>query len=170
MKQERRLVKVSKEHNEEAQKLLGLMGIPYIIAPTEAEAQCAELAKKGKVYAAASEDMDTLCYRTPFLLRHLTFSEAKKEPIHEIDTELVLRGLDLTIEQFVDLCIMLGCDYCESIRGVGPVTALKLIKTHGSIEKIVEFIESGSQTTLNGKSQKTGLTNKQECCFLTLKL
>ncbi|CAI4577232.1 AAC_collapsed_G0032600.mRNA.1.CDS.1 [Saccharomyces cerevisiae] len=151
MKQERRLVKVSKEHNEEAQKLLGLMGIPYIIAPTEAEAQCAELAKKGKVYAAASEDMDTFCYRTPFLLRHLTFSEAKKEPIHEIDTELVLRGLDLTIEQFVDLCIMLGCDYCESIRGVGPVTALKLIKTHGSIEKIVEFIESGESNNTKWK-------------------
>ena len=136
MKQERRLVKVSKEHNEEAQKLLELMGIPYIIAPTEAEAQCAELAKKGKVYAAASEDMDTLCYRTPFLLRHLTFSEAKKEPIHEIDTELVLRGLDLTIEQFVDLCIMLGCDYCESIRGVGPVTALKPVSyTHLDVYK-----------------------------------
>ncbi|QLL30572.1 hypothetical protein HG536_0A03900 [Torulaspora globosa] len=143
MKQERRLVKVSPEHNAEAKQLLELMGIPYITAPAEAEAQCAELAKKGKVYAAASEDMDTLCYRTPYLLRHLTFSEAKKEPIHEIDTETVLKGLDLTIEQFIDLGIMLGCDYCESIRGIGPVTALKLIKEHGSLEKIVEYIESG---------------------------
>ena len=143
LKQERRLVKVSPEHNEEAKHLLKLMGIPYIVAPCEAEAQCAQLAKDGKVYAAASEDMDTLCYKTPYLLRHLTFSEAKKEPIHEIDTELVLQGLELTQEQFVDLGIMLGCDYCESIRGIGPVTALKLIKEHGSLEKIVEFIESG---------------------------
>lgn len=143
IKQERRLVKVSPQHNDEAKKLLELMGIPYITAPTEAEAQCAELAKKGKVYAAASEDMDTLCYRTPYLLRHLTFSEAKKEPIHEIETETVLRGLDLTIEQFIDLGIMLGCDYCDNIRGVGPVTALKLIKEHGSLEKIIEYVESG---------------------------
>lgn len=143
MKQERRLVKVSKEHNDEAKHLLELMGVPFLTAPTEAEAQCAELAKKGKVYAAASEDMDTLCYRTPFLLRHLTFSEAKKEPIHEIDVELVLKGLDLSIEQFIDLGIMLGCDYCESIRGIGPVTALKLIKEHGSLENIIEYIESG---------------------------
>lgn len=143
MKQERRLVKVSKEHNDEAKHLLELMGIPFVNAPTEAEAQCAELAKAGKVYAAASEDMDTLCYRTPYLLRHLTFSEAKKEPIHEIDTEMMLKGLDLTIEQFIDLGIMLGCDYCESIRGVGPVTALKLIKEHGSLEKIIAFVESG---------------------------
>lgn len=143
MKQERRLVKVLPEHNKEAQYLLQLMGIPFIVAPCEAEAQCAELAKAGKVYAAASEDMDTLCYRTPYLLRHLTFSEAKKEPIHEIDTELVLQGLELTQEQFIDLGIMLGCDYCESIRGIGPVTALKLIKEYGSLEKIVEYIESG---------------------------
>ncbi|AET41236.1 multifunctional nuclease RAD27 Ecym_7411 [Eremothecium cymbalariae DBVPG len=144
LKHERRLVKVEKWHNEEAKKLLGLMGIPYVDAPSEAEAQCAELAKKGKVFAAASEDMDTLCYRTPYLLRHLTFSEARKEPIHEIDTELVLQGLDLTLEQFVDLGIMLGCDYCESIKGIGPVTALKLIKEHGSLEKIIEYIESGA--------------------------
>ncbi|AGO10404.1 AaceriABL052Cp [[Ashbya] aceris (nom. inval.)] len=143
MKHERRLVKVEQWHVAEAKKLLGLMGIPYVDAPGEAEAQCAELAKKGKVFAAASEDMDTLCYRTPYLLRHLTFSEARKEPIHEIDTELVLRGLGLSLEQLVDLGIMLGCDYCESIKGVGPVTALKLIKEHGSLEKIVEFISNG---------------------------
>lgn len=147
MKQERRLVKVSKEHNDEAKKLLGLMGIPYVNAPGEAEAQCAELAKKGKVYAAASEDMDTLCYRTPYLLRHLTFSEAKKEPIQEIQTESVLEAMELTIEQFIDLGIMLGCDYCDNIRGVGPVTALKLIKEFGSLEKIIEHIESDTTKT-----------------------
>ncbi|SCV01553.1 LAME_0G16974g1_1 [Lachancea meyersii CBS 8951] len=142
-KHERRLVKVTPEHNAEAKKLLGLMGLPYVEAPCEAEAQCAELAKAGKVYAAASEDMDTLCYRSPFLLRHLTFSEAKKEPIHEINIEVLLEGLELTIEQFIDLGIMLGCDYCESIRGVGPVTALKLIKEHKTLENIVSYIESG---------------------------
>lgn len=147
MKQERRLVKVSKEHNDEAKKLLGLMGIPYVNAPGEAEAQCAELAKAGKVYAAASEDMDTLCYRTPFLLRHLTFSEAKKEPIQEINTEAVLEGMDLTIEQFIDLGIMLGCDYCDNIRGVGPVTALKLMKEFGSLEKIVDHIQNDTSKT-----------------------
>lgn len=141
IKQERRLVKVTKQHNNEAKHLLTLMGIPYVEAPSEAEAQCAELAKAGKVYAAASEDMDTLCYRTPYLLRHLTFSEAKKEPIQELDTEKILQSLDLSIEQFIDLGILLGCDYIESIKGVGPVTALKLIKEHGSLDAIVEYIQ-----------------------------
>lgn len=144
IKQERRLVRVTPEHNREAQDLLKLMGIPFVIAPSEAEAQCAELAKTGKVYAAASEDMDTLCYRTPYLLRHLTFSEAKKEPVQELDTEKVLESLNLTIEQFIDLGILLGCDYIESIRGIGPVTALKLIKEHRSLEGIIEHINSGA--------------------------
>ncbi|AMD18695.1 HBL207Wp [Eremothecium sinecaudum] len=144
LKHEKRLVKVEQWHVNESKKLLSLMGIPFVDAPCEAEAQCAELARKGKVFAAASEDMDTLCYRTPYLLRHLTFSEARKEPVHEIDTELVLKGLGLSIEQFVDLGIMLGCDYCENIRGIGPVTALKLMKEHGSLDKVVEYISSGS--------------------------
>lgn len=143
IKHERRLVKVLPWHNEEAQKLLGLMGIPYIISPTEAEAQCAELAKAGKVFAAASEDMDTLCYRAPILLRHLTFSEARKLPIQEFDAGTIYDTLDLTQSQFIDLGIILGCDYCDGIKGVGPVNAYKLIKEHGSLENIVAKFENG---------------------------
>lgn len=95
----RRTVRVTREHNAECQRLLKLMGIPYIIAPTEAEAQCAVLARAGKVYAAASEDMDTLCFDSPVLLRHLTFSEQRKEPIQEIFLEKVLTGLNMERKQ-----------------------------------------------------------------------
>ena len=91
----RRTVRVTREHNAECQRLLKLMGIPYIIAPTEAEAQCAVLARAGKVYAAASEDMDTLTFDSPVLLRHLTFSEQRKEPILEIHLDKVLEGLEM---------------------------------------------------------------------------
>lgn len=145
----RRTVRVTREHNDECQRLLKLMGIPYIIAPTEAEAQCAVLARAGKVYAAASEDMDTLCFDSPILLRHLTFSEQRKEPIQEIFLDKVLAGLDMDRKQFVDLCILLGCDYLDPIPKVGPHTALKLIREYGSLEKIVESIDSGkSKLTL----------------------
>lgn len=95
----RRTVRVTREHNAECQRLLKLMGIPFIIAPTEAEAQCAVLARAGKVYAAASEDMDTLCFNTPILLRHLTFSEQRKEPIQEIHLDKVLEGLNMERSQ-----------------------------------------------------------------------
>ncbi|KAJ9297100.1 hypothetical protein DTO271G3_4861 [Paecilomyces variotii] len=137
----RRTVRVTREHNAECKKLLKLMGVPYIDAPTEAEAQCAVLARAGKVYAAASEDMDTLCFEAPILLRHLTFSEQRKEPIQEIHLSRVLEGMDMSREQFVDLCILLGCDYLEPIPKVGPNTALKLIREHGTLEKVLESFE-----------------------------
>ncbi|KAH7369578.1 flap endonuclease-like protein 1 [Rhexocercosporidium sp. MPI-PUGE-AT-0058] len=139
----RRTVRVTREHNAECQRLLKLMGIPYIIAPTEAEAQCAVLARAGKVYAAASEDMDTLCFDSPVLLRHLTFSEQRKEPIQEIFLEKVLEGLNMDRKQFVDLCILLGCDYLDPIPKVGPNTALKLIREYGTIEKFVDAVQAG---------------------------
>lgn len=112
----RRTVKVTKEHNEECRRLLGLMGIPFVIvgshflspllfhphwiqAPSEAEAQCAALARSGAVYAAGSEDMDTLTFSTPVLYRHLTFSEARKQPISEINLAKALEGLEMEMGQ-----------------------------------------------------------------------
>lgn len=82
------------------------------------------------MFAAGSEDMDTLTFRAPVLLRHLTFSEARKMPISEIFLDRVLEGLELTMDQFIDLCILLGCDYCDSIKGIGPMRAMQLIKEH----------------------------------------
>ncbi|EMR08391.1 hypothetical protein PNEG_03228 [Pneumocystis murina B123] len=133
----KRIIRVTREHNEECKKLLKLMGIPCINAPCEAEAQCAALAKSGKVYAAASEDMDTLCFSTPILLRHLTFSEQKKEPISEVNLEKALKELYMPLEQFVDLCILLGCDYCEPIKGIGPKRALELIREYKSLDTFI---------------------------------
>ncbi|ADV21698.1 flap endonuclease 1 [Cryptococcus gattii E566] len=136
----RRQVRVTREHNEECKKLLSLMGIPVVTAPGEAEAQCAELARAGKVYAAGSEDMDTLTFHSPILLRHLTFSEAKKMPISEIHLDVALRDLEMSMDQFIELCILLGCDYLEPCKGIGPKTALKLMREHGTLGKVVEHI------------------------------
>jgi flap endonuclease-1 len=95
----KRTVKVTPEHNNECKRLLKAMGIPYVEAPCEAEAQCAELARAGKVFAAASEDMDTLTFSSPILLRHLTFSEQRKMPIDEVNLEKTLEGLGMTMPQ-----------------------------------------------------------------------
>ncbi|KAF3428721.1 hypothetical protein E2986_09729 [Frieseomelitta varia] len=149
----RRLVKVTKTHAEEAKQLLQLMGIPFIDvgrysryrirhAPCEAEAQCAALVKAGKVYATATEDMDALTFGCNVLLRRLTFSEARKMPIQEFHFDKVLEGLELNHNEFIDLCIMLGCDYTNSIKGVGPKRAIELIKTHRSLEKIIENLDT----------------------------
>lgn len=107
-KQSRRLVKVGKNHVEDCKTLLKFMGVPYVQAPCEAESQCAELVKKGKVYAVGTEDMDALTFGSNVLLRHLTFSEARKMPIKEFHLSKVLEGFELNEEQFIDLCILLG--------------------------------------------------------------
>ncbi|CAH1102340.1 unnamed protein product [Psylliodes chrysocephalus] len=138
----KRLVKVTKLHSEEVKKLLKMMGVPYVDAPCEAEAQCAALVKAGKVYAAATEDMDALTFGSKVLLRHLTFSEARKMPIQEIHLDKVLEGLEVTQNEFIDLCILLGCDYTDSIRGIGPKRGLELIRKHKSIENILESIDT----------------------------
>lgn len=83
------------------------------------------------VYGVGSEDMDTLTFGSPILLRHLTFSEARKMPILEIKLERVLLDAGLTMAQFVDLCILLGCDYCGTVKGVGPSRAIQLVREHG---------------------------------------
>lgn len=74
----KRTVRVSRDQSDDAKKLLRLMGVPVVEAPTEAEAQCAALCRAGIVYGTGTEDMDALTFGTPKLVRHLTFSEARK--------------------------------------------------------------------------------------------
>lgn len=81
--------------------------------------------------------MDTLTFGSRRLSRHLMEPPSNQKDIMEFDLDLVLEGLDMSMEQFVDLCILCGCDYCDSVKGVGPTTALKLIREHGSLENVV---------------------------------
>ena len=85
--------------------------------------------------------MDALTHATPILLRNLTMSESRKIPINEINLNDVLAGLDMDMKQFIDLCILLGCDYCGSIKGIGPKRAVELMKKHKSIEEVLANID-----------------------------
>ena len=110
-------------------------------APCEAEATCAAMCKAGLVHGAATEDMDTLTFACPRLIRNLMAPASQKKDIAEYDFDKVLKGLDLDYYQFIDLCILCGCDYTDSIRGIGPVTALQLIREYKNIETILENIK-----------------------------
>jgi flap endonuclease-1 len=134
-------VRVTREQNEQTKELLRLMGIPVINAPSEAEATCAALCRDGKVYAAATEDADCLTFGTKTLVRNLMAAESQKKTILEVSLERVLEQLNITMVQFIDFCILSGCDYCDTIKGVGPSTAMRLIVQHGSIEKVLETLE-----------------------------
>lgn len=140
-KHSKRLVRAGQKENEDCQRLLRLMGVPVVMAPCEAEAQAAALCKEGLVYATGTEDMDALTFQTPVLLRKMTFANQSKSTVQTMNYQKALEGLELNPDQFVDLCILLGCDYTDSIRGVGPKTALKLMKEHKSIEEILKNLD-----------------------------
>lgn len=143
----RRINHITPEMTAACKKLLRLMGIPVVEAPCEAEAQCAEMNKGGLVYATASEDMDSLTFGTTRLLRHLwagASSTAAKKGVSptEFNLQIVLEDMDMDMPQFIDMCILCGCDYMDSIRGMGPVTAHKLISEHKNIPTILDQISS----------------------------
>lgn len=118
--------------------LLNHLGVPHVQAPAEAEATCAALVKSGVAWCTATEDMDALPFGSLRLLRHL---HVKSRDLEEVSLPVVLQKLGMTQEQFVDLCILLGCDYCGKIRGLGPKKALKLLKQHGCIEQLLQHID-----------------------------
>jgi len=140
-KMAKRSVHVTREHNDDCKRLLRLLGMPVVEAPSEAEAQCAALCRAQKVWAVATEDMDALTFGAPLLLRHLTFAESRKLPIQELHLDQVLAGLHLTMDQFIDMCILCGCDYCDTIKGIGPKRALELITKHGSLEAVLKALD-----------------------------
>jgi len=166
-KQNKRLVRAGTKENDDCKKLLELMGIPVVTAPCEAEAQAAALCRNGEVWAVGTEDMDALTFACPVLLRKMTFANASKSDIQQMSYPKAIEGLGLTHDQFVDLCILLGCDYCDSIKGVGPKTALKLIREYKSIETILENIDRKKFTVPedwvpNEKKSSTAKENDDE--------
>lgn len=135
---------------EDSKKLLDAMGIPWIQAPSEGEATCAHLCKEGAVFAAGSQDMDSLLFGSPRLVRNLSITGRRKLPRKEvyvevkpetIELEQVLSTLGITREQLVIIGLLVGTDYNPGIERVGPKTALKLVKEHKTLKKVLEQVE-----------------------------
>ena len=107
-KQEKRLVRAGTKENQDCKRLLRLMGIPIVESPCEAEAQASALCRSGEVWGVATEDMDTLTFAAPVLIRKMTFANASKSDVQQMEYAKAIEGLGLTHNQFVDLCILLG--------------------------------------------------------------
>jgi flap endonuclease-1 len=136
---------------EDAKRLLSLLGIPFVQASSEAEAQTAYMAKKGDVWAASSKDYDSLLFGAPRLLRYLTIygrefypSKGTSKPLKPelMELERILTHNGITRQQLIDIAILVGTDFNQGIKGIGPKTALKLIKEYGSIENLPTEIRS----------------------------
>ncbi|MCD6368221.1 MAG: flap endonuclease-1 [Thermoproteales archaeon] len=136
---------LNKEMIEDAKHLLDLLGIPWIQAPSDAEAQAAFMASRGDVWAVNSRDYDSLLYGTPRLVRYLTISGTEFLPSKGlarpllpelIELNTVLSHLQLTREQLIDVAILIGTDFNPGVKNIGPKKALKLIKIYGKLEKL----------------------------------
>ncbi|OPY31831.1 MAG: Flap endonuclease 1 [Methanomassiliicoccales archaeon PtaU1.Bin124] len=130
--------------------LLVHLGIPIVQAPGEGEAQAAYMAQKGDVWAASSQDFDSLLFGAPRLLKNLTLAGRRKMPgrneyrdvkMEMVELEEVLRTLDISREQLIDICILMGTDFNEGIRGIGPKKGLKLIKEHGDFQTVMAALD-----------------------------
>lgn len=123
-------------------ELLEALGLPHLEAPGEGEAQASFMAQRGDVDAAVSQDFDALLFGAPLLVRNLAMTGRRKLPGRQawVDVEperialaAALQHLGLTREQLVALAILMGTDYNEGLRGVGPKKALKLVKECGTL-------------------------------------
>jgi flap endonuclease-1 len=142
--------KITKQGLDDAKKLLNLLGIPWVQAPSEGEAQAAFMAQKGDVWASNSKDYDSLLFGTPRLVRFLSINskewlpskgKARRVLPEVIELNKFLNYHKITRSQLIDMGILIGTDFNIGVKGIGPKTALKLIKKHGKIEDIPNEIQ-----------------------------
>jgi flap endonuclease-1 len=136
----------------DSKRLLSLMGLPWIQAPSEGEAQAAHITRKGNADYCASQDYDSLLFGASMLLRNVTISGRRKLPSKNVYVDIVpevielakvLKECGITHEQLIDVGILIGTDFNpDGIKGLGPKTALKLIKEHGTLENALPHIKN----------------------------
>ena len=131
---ESRTQRLTPTSQETSRELLELLDVPVVEAPAEGEAQAAHMVKRGDADYVGSEDYDALLFGAPYTLRQLT---SKGDP-ELMDLEATLTAHDLTLEQLIDAAILIGTDFNEGIRGIGPKTALSEIGEHGDLWSVLE--------------------------------
>ena len=145
----------------EAQTLLDLMGIPYIVAPGEADVLCSWLASRkdanGNRYAkgVCSDDSDMLALGADYLFKNMLKSMNKNNSTIVINLKKTLARMKLTMSQFVDMCVLLGCDGCNRIKGIGPKTAYRFILKYGTLENVLKFIKKNFPNELTEEHRET---------------
>lgn len=122
--------RITEEQIYECKEILTILGIPYIESPSEADPQCAYLVKEGIAYAVMSDDMDLLTFGTNKLIR----GSCNKLEIYDLN--IILKELKLTYDEFIELSILFGCDYCNTIKNIGIKRAYELIQKYKNIDSI----------------------------------
>ncbi|KAL8920828.1 MAG: hypothetical protein Q9208_006000 [Pyrenodesmia sp. 3 TL-2023] len=123
----------------ECQQLLKLFGLPYISAPMEAEAQCAELVSLGLVDGIVTDDSDIFLFGGTRVYKNM-FNQAKLVECY-ITADLE-KEFSLDRQKLIGVAHLLGSDYTEGIPTVGPVTALEILSEFETLEQFAEWCNS----------------------------
>jgi flap endonuclease-1 len=143
--------RVTREILDDAKRLLTLMGIPWLEALEDGEAQASFMAAKGDVWAVGSKDYDCLLFDAPILARYLTLTGREFLPSKKTSRPLIpelvnleenLIHLGISREQLVDLALLVGTDFNEGVKGIGPKKGLALVRKFGAIENFPEEIHA----------------------------
>ena len=130
----RKCISISRDDIINLKNVFNIFNVPYVQAETEADLVCCELYKQGIVDGCMSNDMDFLPSGCGKLVGNYNLSDV----VSVYNLDVILEKLNLNYEQFVDFCILCGCDYSPKIPRLGPITAFSLIKKEGNIENILE--------------------------------
>jgi flap endonuclease-1 len=150
---------LTREMVQESKDLLDILGVPWVQAPSEGEAQAARMVREGHAWAVNSRDYDSLLFGAPRLLRYLTISGSEYLPSkgtsRPLKPELIvlqdfLDSLRLTREQLVDVAILVGTDFNPGVKGIGPVKAASLIRRVGSLENLPPDVRSSIPADVDG--------------------
>lgn len=120
--------------------VLYAFGIPFVKARDDSEKLCSSLCIEGVAAGVISTDSDCLTFGCPLLITDVSSIKVTRfgndANIKFITLDAVLTESKLSQPLFIDLCILMGCDYAPKIRGTGPVTVYKLVNNHGLIESM----------------------------------
>ncbi|KAF6071345.1 XPG I-region family protein [Candida albicans] len=139
----------------DVQELLKRFGIPYITAPMEAEAQCAELYKIGLVDGIVTDDSDCFLFGGDKIYKNM-FDQKQYVEFYLQDD--LFNKMALTQHKLIELALLLGSDYTEGIKGIGPVQAMEILAEFGNLEKFKEWFDKHTKSV----ADKTELTKLQK--------
>lgn len=136
----------TQEMYTECQELLTLFGIPYIVAPGEAEAQCAWLNSIGLVDGVITDDNDAFLFGAHRVLRHI-FDE--KRYVEEYRAADIATELGLNKDRLIRMALLLGSDYTEGVMGVGIVNAVEIVHSfEGDMERFKTWLDEPSKEVM----------------------
>lgn len=141
---------------KEVQELLARFGIPYITAPMEAEAQCAELLKLGLVDGIITDDSDVFLFGGEKVYRNM-FHE--KHYVEFYSGQDIDRELGLSRQKLIEIAQLLGSDYTEGLKGIGPVNAMEILAHFGDLTSFREWFVEGQFDVTKQQNEGTFLKN-----------